>query len=325
MPAEARTGEMPAWLKEEITAEEPSEAASALAEEAAPEPAEAMQPWAAADEPPQAVAATPESEAVPVGDEALAWLESLAAKHGIKDEELVMPAEARTGEMPEWLMEAAEQPPEAAMAPAEAAPSTVEPLPIWQPPTQATAGIAAEGDMPDWLREAMQGQEMEAETWAPEPAPPAEPLPAWLTQADQPKVSETPESWPDWIWPPASEEEAQAMQAAAETPAAPQFKQPKPEPKPRPARRRTGRAEPPETRLVNARARMMEGNAEQALDLYEGLIERGQFVDDVVADLEEASERSPDRRVLRVLGDGYMQQDRLQRALDTYRKALGQT
>jgi tetratricopeptide (TPR) repeat protein len=96
-----------------------------------------------------------------------------------------------------------------------------------------------------------------------------------------------------------------------------------PQPKAARPRRPKRTAEPPETRLANARTWLQAGRPEDALGAYESLIKANQFLDEVVTDLEAASERSPDRRLLRALGDAYMRQDRLQKALDTYRLALG--
>jgi hypothetical protein len=86
-------------------------------------------------------------------DEALAWLESLAARHGAKPEELVTPPETRQEKPPAWV-EAARQRLEAA-------------------PTAETPAQPAE-ELPDWLK----GMAAEAPTAAqPEAAQPAEELP----------------------------------------------------------------------------------------------------------------------------------------------------
>jgi hypothetical protein len=160
--------ELPDWLKG-LAAEAPT-----AAQPEAAQPAEELLDWLkglAAEAP---TAAQPEAarpaEAPSAGwealgalgtsskeqDEALAWLESLAARHGAKPEELVTPPETRQEKPPAWV--------EAARRRLEAA------------PTAETPAQPAE-ELPDWLK----GLAAEAPTAAqPEAAQPAEELPDWL-------------------------------------------------------------------------------------------------------------------------------------------------
>ncbi len=137
-------------------------------------------------------------------DAALAWLEGLAAKQGISEEQLITRPEDRTGELPAWLQEAKEieapqvesQAPGALpiipesefteWLPEEA--THVEPSgPAAERPATGAEQVpsAPEGQavLPDWLSEAL------SEKPAPEGAPPeglaeqATELPDWLQEA----------------------------------------------------------------------------------------------------------------------------------------------
>ncbi len=63
-----------------------------------------------------------EVKSLNIGDDALAWLESLAVKQGAKPEELLTNPQERSGDMPEWLRLSAEQPPIEAAVPAAEVP-----------------------------------------------------------------------------------------------------------------------------------------------------------------------------------------------------------
>jgi hypothetical protein len=79
-------------------------------------------------------------------DEALAWLESLAARHGAKPEELVTPPETRQEKPPAWV-EAARQRLEAAPT-AETPAQPAEELPDWLKGMAAEAPAPAQPDCP---------------------------------------------------------------------------------------------------------------------------------------------------------------------------------
>jgi tetratricopeptide (TPR) repeat protein len=71
---------------------------------------------------------TGESKPVKIEDDAMAWLESLAAKQGAKEEELLIKPENRSDEMPDWLRTPKEIP--AASAPPDLPPDLNETLPL---------------------------------------------------------------------------------------------------------------------------------------------------------------------------------------------------
>jgi tetratricopeptide (TPR) repeat protein len=123
-PQVAMPAELPAWLREEVAEEETKADVEALPAEPAGTPEETMRDWLR--QPPEAmktilpewarqaqeaeaqpaVPATPETPVPAMSsseDEALAWLESLAARQGAKEEELVTRPEDRGAEMPDWI------------------------------------------------------------------------------------------------------------------------------------------------------------------------------------------------------------------------------
>ena len=77
-----------------------------------------------------------------------------------------------------------------------------------------------------------------------------------------------------------------------------------------------------ESQLANAREKLATGSFEDALYAYQSLVKEGGGLSMVIGDLETAvtSHRQPSLQ--RVLGDAYMRNGQLQKALDTYRDAL---
>jgi len=77
-----------------------------------------------------------------------------------------------------------------------------------------------------------------------------------------------------------------------------------------------------EAQLELGRVLWQADQRQGAVEAYEELIEKGELLDDVIADLEDYDEQWSDAGLMQTLGDAYMKSDRLQDALDTYRKAL---
>jgi len=336
---EARSEEMPEWMREtpEAAQPEPEPVSAPLPEPALPIPEAEKPDWLkqmeAESDQYEAMAkgapTQPEpAPAVAAEDEALAWLESLAAKHGAKPEELVTQPEARVEETPAWIREAQAAPePPAEPAPVEPAPAAAptpepEPLPAWLT-VEPEPGIP---EPPVWLEAA-----------EPKHAPPAaepEPLPAWLTEPE-PAPAEPATETPEWIPAVAAPEPI----PVAELPAAEQPAKPKPPAKPKagkPAKPKAPRARPakpaklrsteePAIVLALARQHLSETKFEESIQVYGELIHTGHLLPDVIADLEAAAEKNPGTpELLRALGDAYMRDNQLQLALDTYKRALQQ-
>lgn len=75
--------------------------------------------------------------------------------------------------------------------------------------------------------------------------------------------------------------------------------------------------------LAEARQAMEEGNFEDGLTRYTALVEGGQDLAFLIDDLEAISEqRGPEPALQRVLGDAYARNGQLRKALESYREAL---
>jgi competence ComEA-like helix-hairpin-helix protein len=184
IPTEAESEELPVWLLESVDQELPEEPTQVE------EPEELELP----------VETTTVGE-IDLADEnaALAWLETLAAKQGVPEEQLTVPPEERLESPPEWLKTGIETE-EAAVeeAPFEAEePSVLE---------------AEEEPLPDWLTKEVETTAFEAEPMvetpevvepSPEEAEKAE-IPDWLKEVEEEAVEEpaleiSAASLPEWL------------------------------------------------------------------------------------------------------------------------------
>jgi tetratricopeptide (TPR) repeat protein len=355
--------ELPAdWLagiREQLAeaAEVPGEAPAPEAEEApAPARLEEVAPAPEAEEGP--MPAWLEGEGMPSGDEALAWLEQLAAG---KEEELQAQAEAEAeARMAEIMGRAgpAEAPPAEAVA-EEAAPEEAAAPPAEEavaPPVEAPFGWTAFGEpevapeavapveeappvaeaVPPEIPELAYPEEVEAppvaEIPAVEEAPPPEGIPApevappieevrwgaaWEVPPEEaapaPVVEEVPGVVEMEVPAPAEEVVAPPEAPTAEVPAEPL------------AAQRAYLKDHPrdyEARLALARALWQAGERPEALEAYTRVIRAGKMLESVTADLEGHVEQWPDASTQRALGDAYMKDGRLRKALGIYRRAL---
>lgn len=131
-------------------------------------------------------------------DDALAWLESLAAKHGARAEEMVSDPNARTDKPPEWV--------EQAKALNEGQPGTPEPA------TDATQPIFLEPEPDEKVEQAVEPVEAESPYMeTPEPVAPELEGSIRFDEVGEARViepeAEQPESLEYMVEPPAGEEE----------------------------------------------------------------------------------------------------------------------
>ncbi|HOT91572.1 MAG TPA: hypothetical protein PLN71_08370 [Anaerolineae bacterium] len=359
-----------AWLEslaagkeEELRARAEAEAQARVAEILGRTPKPAPAPETAVPTPPVTAPTPPAEEVVakeavteevvPVaegeflsGDEALAWLESLAAG---KEEELRARAEA---EAQARVAEILGRTPKPAPAPETAVPTP----PVTAPTPPAEEVVAkeavteevvpvAEGEFLSgdealaWLESLAAGKEeelrarAEAETQArvaeilgrkPEPAPAPAPV-----EAPKPKIT-----------PP----KAPVVEAVAEAPT-PKAATPKPAAE-APAPKAVVTAPPAEakgaapdlatlrkavardesdhgSRLALARELWRTGATEEALTHYAYLIQAQAHIQDIVADLQQAAAENPqDATLLQTLGDAYMVEGLVDQALKVYERAM---
>ncbi len=249
-------------------------------------------------------------------------------------------------ELPEWLREPAEAEAEEPFVTEPAAAVEEAELPEWlREPAEAEVGepfvaepaaAVEEAELPEWLREPAlepveaEVEELELPDWLREPTPElAEEEIEEPSPAEPADLIEEPEL-PEWLREPALEAAVEEVEVAKPEEAI------TPEPEPAvaaaeelvtgiPAFRRQLAAEPDDyiTRLALARALTDDDILDEALAEYAELVATGQELDDVVADLERVVHSSPrDTLARRVLGDAYMKQNRLSKALEAYRQAL---
>ncbi|NUM48355.1 MAG: hypothetical protein HUU38_26910, partial [Anaerolineales bacterium] len=231
-----RPDDVPDWLKNILHEEEPPAAEDVfdlpeteieydaaletaisartdLANEADELPAEAFALEAEAPAPEEPQAPVAEESDMLSDDAALAWLESLAMKHGVNENELLTAAESRPESTPDWVNVIAEEAraEEAAQtaaeliqspAPEEAADDTewLNELLVDEAPEGQT--LAPSDEAPDWLTDS--AANWIAATVEPTATPPSdealtdeEELPAWLLE-EEPAPVETPET-PTWV------------------------------------------------------------------------------------------------------------------------------
>lgn len=327
-------------------------------------------------------------------DDALAWLESLAARQGADSSELFTRPEDRPTETPRWIEDLVG---ENASVPADAGPSAPEVHPATQVgPSREDAAALPMPELPDWLKAELEAQdfvsaaeapatvpksihaEAEQEPVAQQPAqdegkpesmPVPEPSVLPETQRDyasgertgasqdavfEPEAEPEPDSPPvaRWDFTPVLPEAAQPVEPppaavdephlavrpviapVAETPEdvserapepdAPAEEKERPAPTPKSRRAKAGAPSLPRGELLSsARRNVMAGSFEEGLAAYGRLIKTGSCLSEVIADLENTLAAHPaDPTVLQLLGDAYMADNQLQRALDTYRLAL---
>jgi hypothetical protein len=128
---------------------------------------------------------------------------------------------------------------------------------------------------------------------------------------------------------PPSEEEATLAAVVAPppvyTPRPPKRQASAPRPKKARASKSPYAAQPPDQVFALAQQRLTDQDFPGAAEAFTYLISSGQYVDETLTELETFIRIRPEAIELwQVLGDAYMRVNRLQKALDAYRQALGQ-
>lgn len=354
--------ELPDWLQgpEEMPLDD--EADAELIELALDEDVDAL--WEEAADSEQAAAdldmAIPDSElaAFISGDFVPDEVDSLAEA---LDEEYERRIEG-DDEEPEWYTDAVAKVAMEAPPLAESGPGADEEVPDDTEPVLAAAEPA---DVPGWLAQEIADEAEEAESEAPtadiedldedmpdwlrgadeEDAVPSEDLPGWLVGEDEAETEPALDDVSAWVEREIEPEAAIESHEPAEIEPGPEpatpvlsadigpevpvktVKAPLPEGEAfaEYRARLEANADDHPSRLALARALHANRLPELGLDHYEMLIEAGQLLDDVTADLSEWVTERPDQpRMRRMLGDAYMRQGKLAEALGAYREALHQ-
>jgi cytochrome c-type biogenesis protein CcmH/NrfG len=74
--------------------------------------------------------------------------------------------------------------------------------------------------------------------------------------------------------------------------------------------------------LADAWQNVAAGDTQAAVEKYSSMIEKGENLDQVIQEIQEALQLRPtDSRLYQTLGDAYLRTDRLEEALDAYNRA----
>jgi len=326
---------IPDWLKETVPeAQAQADASSQLPEWLQQDEQEMELP---AEGP---VAVVAESAA---GDDAFAWLESLAAKQGADEETLLLKPEDRVEQPPEWVAEQIEPSTPTEAVEAELAEAAAEPI--------ESVMQAAGADVPEWLKELENEVELPESLIAPMDEQALEPVETVESQAEAIETGSA--DVPDWLkgLESGTEEispEAQETKVAApvgewlQELAEPPVEQPLGEPPLSGTIEDTHPvqivpSQPVETEglpqveagevdaeqlLNHARAALNRGKLQEALPAYQELIHEERALDETIEDLQNALYQHPVNIDLwQTLGDAFVRSRKLQDALNTYTKA----
>ena len=267
------------------------------------------------------------------GDDALAWLSSLAAG---KEEELRAQAEAATQARVAEIL--GRRPEVRAEAPTVAEPVSAEPIEAPSEPSVAAVSVAAgtavevpvaEGDVMSgddalaWLSSLAAGKEEE--------------LRAQAEAATQARVAEILGRKPESKVAAPEEPAVPEAPVAPEVPApvvakapAPVVEVPEPvaevravEPEETVVAAEPGAGAEPVGLLAQARAAWKAGDVDTALAHYGELIRTETGLDDVIADLKKAVAAQPDNSaVYQMLGDAYMAKGMIEQAIEIFNQAM---
>ncbi len=348
----------PTWVQES-TAQAPEEPVVETHELVGTEPVleTGAIPTAAVEIP--AVPAAPAVQETSEEDAALAWLESLAAKHGADEATLFVKPEARTDTPPTWVQEAALQNDQGATPPEETpslvevkaetesaqtiiakepAPA-VETSPVIEAAPVAEASVAeADTSLPDWLR-GFENEETEAPTQPvqlvstppeseikQEPSlQPVEETSTWLTslakaEAEEAGVPTVVEPVVDKVPGVIHPSDETVVVKRQDLPS--EIVAPKAEASLPEVTEQPANALAPKSILAQAQASLDEGRVTAALQSYSQLIISGELIDEAIHDLRDALYHYPvEVTIWQTLGDAYVRTNRLQDALDAYTKA----
>jgi len=185
-PRISTIGTSPEWLNE--LSGEPS-----AAQQPPPAQEPSLEDWLKEGREEEQPPATTPSPSTEEGD-ALAWLESLAARQGAKPEELVSSVETRTTETPDWVKKSA----------AEEKPFT-------------PAKTETPEEKPAWLRQMeAESDYYEASRTAPTKPPPE--TPEWLKPLEEPAPPVPADDSLDWLKPPQKESKPATPPSTLTTP-----------------------------------------------------------------------------------------------------------
>ncbi|MBK8906105.1 MAG: hypothetical protein IPM53_33310 [Anaerolineaceae bacterium] len=286
----------------------PSEDAMYVTDDAqAQEPLAEVEPDALLDAETDIIAEVPDDP-----DEAMVWLEQLAARQGAAIEELPTVQDAADEpEMPDWMtQDLADLTAEADLAQEEAVVDTAVPIDLPTEPGPGDEDIDAE--LPDWLDQQADDSIFGETGWL--RALPDVDMETWMaaeeeaTLAGPAEEAELPDTGP--------------LQGPSLPPVPEVLEDDLFEPVLEPS---TGAYSVDEARLTAAREALGGGRLAEAITQFKELVAEGSGMMTIIAELEQAAGAHPRTPALsQVLGDAYMRNGQLQKALASYRTALDQ-
>ncbi len=205
---------------------------------------------------------------------------------------------------PAWLSEPGPAPSEPKGARKEDVPDWLAGLDTEENALQAGSG----SDLSSWLQD-------DSEPEIRQPASPADWHPAETQEPaeaveDAPSPNKPPVSESNYAFEESLPDKKSAAKPEKKSPAAPRLKQ-------------TSALMPRSVdSLVDAQTELERGNISTAVAVYDKLIRKGKFLEEIIRDLRDALYRYPvEVPIWQALGDAYMRGSRLQEALDAYTKA----
>ncbi len=246
-------------------------------------------------------------------DEAMAWLEQLAARQGADLEELPSVTDAEVEpDMPDWMaqdLEALSAEPDLALAESD------EGTELDDAPTEITSEDEdIDDELPDWLDEEPRGSALGQTDWL--RALPEVDVDTWLSAEEEATMSGSTDEivLPD-TGPLTS---SQSTTIDEEEIDEDMLFEPVMEPS-------TGAYSVDEAKLGVAQEALADGRINEAISQFKDLVAAGSGMMSIIAELEQATEAHPQAPALsQVLGDAYMRNGQLQKALSSYRAALNQ-
>ncbi|MAT96547.1 MAG: hypothetical protein CL608_05335 [Anaerolineaceae bacterium] len=250
-------------------------------------------------------------------DEAMAWLEQLAARQGADLEELpsVTDTDAEP-EMPGWMAQDLEElEAEPDLEPAEPVEEDDEETAVSLDTSEIRSEVEdIDDELPDWLDEEPRGRMLGQTDWL--RALPEVDVDTWLSAEEEATITSAtdeivlPDTGPLTSSLPSTPDEEEIDEDMLFEPVL--------EPS-------TGAYSVDEAKLGVAQEALSAGRIDEAITQFKELVAAGSGMMSIIAELEQAAEAYPQAPALsQVLGDAYMRNGQLQKALASYRAALDQ-
>jgi tetratricopeptide (TPR) repeat protein len=242
-------------------------------------------------------------------DEAMAWLEQLAARQGAAMDELPSVTDAEADPiLPSWMEQDLEQAEDVEEVETAVSPDAPDALIEKE---AADEDVASE--LPDWLASEEDEKPIMGETGWLRSLPEID-MDTWLSAEEEATatVSAEEHTIPD----------TGPLSAPPQTPSTEDLDDDLFEPVLEPS---TGAYTVDEAQLSTAQDAMANGRLDDAVSQFKQLVTAGSGMMTIIAELEQAAENNPQKPAFyQVLGDAYMRNGQLQKALTSYRSALDQ-